>query len=315
VLSPDHFNFGPFGGGRIAVGRWLADPRFGIEAEGFALGSKGASFAGASDGTVPLRTPFFNVGPGFPAGNTSFFLADPGFASGGQAISSSLQLWGVEGNGIYRTYVRPNVSVSVLAGVRYIDLRERLSIVSNETLIPPFVFGGPGAFTGTDNFSTTNQFVGAQIGVKAQGEWGRFDGSVVAKVALGDNYQSVSINGNSLVSGVFAIPSGGAPGGVFTQLTNIGVQNRNQFAVVPEAQLQLGYKVTSGLRLFVGYDFIYMSNVVRPGNQVDTTLNFSSNPAINGPGTVLTGPARPQPLFNGSSFWAQGVTVGASLQF
>jgi hypothetical protein len=170
-----------------------------------------------------------------------------------------------------------------------------------------------GSFTGTDTFSTRNQFFGAQLGVKAEQQFGRFDGSVVGKVALGDNYQTVSINGNSVVSG-FGLPSGTTSGGIFTQETNIGQRSRNQFAVVPEAQLQLGYTISSGIRLFVGYDFIYLNNVVRPGDQVDTTLNLTGNPTLS-PGSTLTGAARPEAVFKRSSFWAQGIQFGASYRF
>jgi hypothetical protein len=312
VQSPDHLNYGPFGGGRFTLGHWLeSDPRFGLEADGFFLGSNSSGFSQMSNGSVPLRVPFFNVPPGagFPLGSSSFVLADPGFAAGGQVISSSLQFWGIEGNGLYRAYSGPGLSVSVIAGLRYLDLREGLSIASTENLLPL----GTASFTGTDNFSTRNQFFGAQLGVKAEKQIGQFDGSVVAKVALGDNYQTVSINGNSVVSG-FGLPSGTSSGGIFTQATNIGQQSRNQFAVVPEAQVQLGYTISSGIRLFVGYDFIYLSNVVRPGDQIDTTLNFTGSPVIS-PGSTLTGAARPMPLFNGSSFWAQGVKFGASYLF
>lgn len=313
LQSPDHLNYGPFGGGRFTLGHWLdSDPRFGLEADGFFLGSKSTGFSQMSDGSVPLRVPFSNVPPGagFPLGSSSFVLADPGFAAGGQVISSSLQLWSIEGNGLYRAYSGSGLSVSVIAGLRYLDLREGLSIASTENLLPL----GTASFTATDNFSTRNQFFGAQLGVKAERQFGQFDGSVVAKVALGDNYQSVSINGSSLASGAFAATPGTSSGGIFTQATNIGLQTRNQFAVVPEAQVQLGYTIWSGIRVFVGYDFIYLSNVVRPGDQIDTTLNFTGNSTIT-PGSVLTGAARPMPLFNGSSFWAQGVKFGASYVF
>jgi putative beta barrel porin BBP7 len=314
VLSPDHLNSGPFGGGRFSIGHWLpADPRFGLEVDGFFLADRSAGFSATSNGTTPLRVPFTNVPPGggFPIGPSSFVLADPGFASGGQTISSSLQLWGVEGNGLYRAFSGPGLSVSWLAGFRYFDLRENLSIVSIENQ-----FGGvtPGTYTGSDFFSTKNQFFGAQIGVKAQKQLGQFDGSAVAKVALGDNYQTVAINGNSSVVG-FGIPTATVPGGLLTQPSNIGSQSRNQFAVLPEAQLQVGYTTSSRIRFFVGYDFIYLSNAVRPGNQIDSTLNLSGNTAINGPAAAFAGAARPQPLLNGSSFWAQGVNIGASYQF
>lgn len=94
----------------------------------------------------------------------------------------------------------------------------------------------------------------------------------------------------------------------------MGQQTRNTFAVVPEVQLQAGYRLQNGVRFFVGYDFLYVSNVLRPGDQIDTTLNLTSNPAL-APGTTLTGAARPSATFNSSSLWAQGVNIGASFQF
>ncbi len=317
VLSPDHLGYGTLPGGRFTVGHWLADPRFGIEAEGFFLGSKSASFGQFSNGSPALFVPFNNPPPGagFPIGSSSFLLAFPGFAAGGQSINSSLKLWGVESNGLYRAWSNGTQSVSILAGFRYIDLREGLSIFTTEN-ITNTVPGGPLAgatFAGTDNFSTKNQFFGAQIGVKGQQQFGQFDVSGVAKVALGDNYQTISINGLSTAAGFGSPPF--SPGGIFSQTTNIGQQNRNQFAVVPQAQVEAGYRFQNGVRLFAGYDFLYISNVIRPGDQIDTTINFSSNPTIAGAGSTLTGPARPAQQFNGSSFWAQGVRLGASYAF
>jgi len=314
VLSPDHLGYGAFPGGQVSIGHWLdSDPRFGLEASGFLLGSRSAGFSETSGGTPSLRIPFTNVPPGagFPLGASAFVLADPGFAAGGQLITSSLQFWGLEGNGIYRGFSTAGLDISLLAGVRYLDLREGLSIISTESLLP----GGTGNFIGTDSFSTRNQFFGGEFGVKVQKQFDKFDASLLAKVALGDNYQTVVINGNSSVSG-FGLPTGITPGGIFSQATNIGQQSRNELAVVPEAQVQLGYRVSSAVRVFADYDFLYVSNVVRPGNQIDTTINFTGNPAISGvlPAT-LTGAARPQALFNGASFWAQGIKLGASYAF
>jgi hypothetical protein len=317
VLSPGSMNPGPFGGGEFSVGRWLADPRWGVEFSGFFLAQGNANFGVTSDGTTPLRVPFNNVPPGagFPLGSSSFVLADPGFATGGQTISTSLQLWGIDGNVLHREIASGPLSVSLLAGVRYIDLREGLSIVSTENKFGGF--GGPGNYVGTDNFTTRNQFFGAQIGVKAREQFGQFDVSGLAKIALGDNYQTVSINGSSVASGPGFVGVGGAPfspAGIFTQSTNTGQFSRNQFAVAPQVEIEGGYRLQNGVRLFVGYDFLYISNVVRPGNQIDTTINLTSNATIAPPGT-LTGAARPMPLINGSSFWAQGVKFGASYAF
>jgi Putative beta barrel porin-7 (BBP7) len=84
--------------------------------------------------------------------------------------------------------------------------------------------------------------------------------------------------------------------------------------VVPQVQAQLGYRLPLGLRVFAGYDLIFVSNVVRPGNQIDTTLNLSGSPGIT-PGGIFSGAVRPAPAFNNSSFWAQGINFGASYPF
>lgn len=315
VLSPGHLGYGALPGARFTAGHWLdANQSWGVEAEGFFLGDSTASFSDASNGTPPLRIPFTNVPPGagFPLGSSSFVLASPGFAAGGQSINSSLLFWGVESNAVFAPNLKTGpIDLSFLAGLRYLDLSEGLSIVSNETLLAP----GNGAFTGTDSFATKNRFLGPQLGVKAEMGYGPFDGFVLAKLALGDNLQSVSINGSSVVSG-FGFPATPTtfPGGVFAQSTNIGHQSRNAFAVLPEMRVQLGYKLPYGLRPYLAYDFLFLSSAVRPGNQIDTTLNLTGSPAIS-PGSTLTGAARPQPQFNSSTFWAQGIQLGLKYEF
>jgi Putative beta barrel porin-7 (BBP7) len=261
----------PSAGARFTAGHWL-DPahNWAVDVEGFFPGNRNAGFSEASgaNGSPALRVPFTNVAPGgagFPVGSSSFVLADGGFATGSQVIGASLQLWGVEDH----LGQRGPFDVTLLGGLRYLDLREGLNIVSNETLLPG-ALGAPGSFTATDGFSTRNQFFGAQIGAKAQAQMGRFDGLLLAKVALGDNYETVGVSGSSVVSafgGVFPTGGGVFPGGIFAQATNIGQQSRSQFAAVPEVQAQLGYRLPFGVRAFVGYDMIFVSNVVRPGNR------------------------------------------------
>ena len=213
VLSPSNLNYDQSAGARFTIGRWL-DPAhaWAVEAEGFFLGNQSAGFSSASSGTPSLRVPFNNVPPGvgFPLGSSSFVLAAPGFAAGGQAIGASLQLRGAEGNVLYHLGQRGSFDVSLLGGIRYLDLREGLTIVSTETLVPGAP-GAPGSFVATDGFSTRNQFFGAQIGAKAQAQMGRFDGALLAKVALGDNYETVGVSGSSITSGFGGVfPAGGA---------------------------------------------------------------------------------------------------------
>jgi hypothetical protein len=125
----------------------------------------------------------------------------------------------------------------------------------------------------------------------------------------------LDVNGVSIFTGTggFAglLPSQMA-GGIFAQPSNIGRQNRDEFAVVPALELKLSYAFTSHLRAFVGYDFLYWSRVARPGDQINQTLNLPAG----GPALLylpMAGPgARTQPSsqFNSTDFWAQGFTIG-----
>ena len=84
--------------------------------------------------------------------------------------------------------------------------------------------------------------------------------------------------------------------------------------MVPEVKVQVGYDVTNNIRVFAGYDFLYVSDVVRPGNQIDPRVNFSQQAAPVG-GGALVGPALPAAQFNHTDFWAHGVNVGLQFRY
>src|SRR4029079_4993268 len=132
-------------------------------------------------------------------------------------------------------------------------------------------------------------FYGGQLGAKGGVRLGRFTADAVMKVALGTVHESLNI------AGVKSVAAGGlliqAPVGIFTQPTNIGRYTQNAFAVVPEVQFFLGVDATSWLNLFVGYDFLYLSNALRPGQQIDRSINLTQFAGV-GP---AAGPARPEP--------------------
>jgi hypothetical protein len=68
--------------------------------------------------------------------------------------------------------------------------------------------------------------------------------------------------------------------------------------------------------VFAGYDLVYWSQVVRPGNQINHNVNLTQNAVLdpNGLGR-LVGPAQPAPLFNRSDFWAQGINLGLEVRY
>ena len=75
--------------------------------------------------------------------------------------------------------------------------------------------------------------------------------------------------------------------------------------------LAVAATVGLGASVFAGYTMLYTNNVVRPGKQIDRSINDTQSVAISeDPAARLAGPARPSFKFNGSDFWAQGVNVG-----
>jgi hypothetical protein len=207
--------------------------------------------------------------------------------------------------------------VDVLAGPRYLNLRESLTITEDTqfaqgVLAPPF--NGTHVIN-TDQFSTKNQFYGGQVGVLVEKDWGRLTLDGLFKLAVGVTHEELSIQGSQ------QFPPGTPnvdtrPGGLFALNSNIGNYSRNRFAVAPELGVTVGWYFTENLLVTVGYNLLYWSNVVRPGQQIDTNLdvnripNFFLNPRPpDVPGL------HPGVLFKDTDFWAQGITVGVRFTF
>src|SRR5439155_624080 len=80
--------------------------------------------------------------------------------------------------------------------------------------------------------------------------------------------------------------------------SNIGHYYRSTFSVVPETGIEIGYRLTPRLRGTVGYRLLYWTQVARPGNQTDRTVNPAQVQTDAGVG-IGGGPARPAlPLRN-----------------
>jgi Putative beta barrel porin-7 (BBP7) len=80
-------------------------------------------------------------------------------------------------------------------------------------------------------------------------------------------------------------------GGLYTNPNNIGTFDNCGFSVVPQLEFKLGYDLTNHLRATVGYDAMFWTNVLRPGNQISNFVGAG-------------------PLNNGSNVWVQGFNVG-----
>jgi hypothetical protein len=144
----------------------------------------------------------------------------------------------------------------------------------------------------TDRFDTRNRFWGGQLGVNAEYRYGRWSVDLTTRVAVGNTNQIVKIGGSTLTNGVVS------PGGFFAS-TNMGRFSRDRLSVVPEFGLKLGYQISEGIRANLGYNFLYWSDVARPGEHIDRAV----------------GGGRPAFSFRSSDFWVHGLTAGLEFRY
>jgi hypothetical protein len=286
--------------------------QLGIEATYFFLtdDNRSASF-GPSSGIQSIGRPFVNVGTNPPAnGQDAEIVAAPANGVNGRvAINTSNQFWGAELNLRYPITCGCNWKLDILGGFRYLNLAESLGISENLT-VTQTTPRDPTNFAVFDSFSTRNIYYGGQVGLDAECRWRRLFLGATGRVALGDMHETVNIDGGTVITG--GAGAGTFRGGLLAlNGTNIGNYTRDTFAVVPELSLRLGFYFTERLRAYVGYNVIYMSSVVRPGDQVDLHVNPSYQPNGGPP----FGAALPAFQFRATDFWAQGLTAGLEWKF
>jgi hypothetical protein len=322
VLFGGSVNQDDLSGARFTFGVWL-DPceTYGLEGSFFFLGPRTVGFSASSPGIPVLARPFFDVNPMFPPSETAEQIANPAMPpilplAGSVNVSLFSELAGFEINGIKNLCRSCCGRVDVIGGFRYLRLRDILKI--DENLVVPatpdtMAMGIAGQTTTVnDTFATRDQFYGGQLGLRWEWHWRRWQLDLTGKVALGDTHEQVDINGSTLITpGPMAMAFPQAfPGGLLAQPTNIGHHNRDRFAVVPEMGINVGYQITDRWRAFAGYNFIYWSNVARPGEQIDRTINSSQ---IGG--RPLVGVARPILAIKDTDLWAYGVNFGLEFRY
>lgn len=294
-------------GGRITLGAWLDDCQdLGLEGDYFAFESQSTGFSMASPGDPIIARPFFNAAQmGAP---DRLFIARPGLVAGSiniQAKSSDYESAGIRLRhllGASQDCCGRCVRIDVLGGYRYAGFSDDLTI--NEVEISTAQGGTTPLgtrFDLTDAFSTKNEFHGGEIGLIGSIHRGCWSLELLGKIALGNNEQTARVNGATTVA-VPGAPVVARPGGFLALPSNSGEFTNDEFTVIPEFGVNLGYSITPCCRAFVGYTFIYWSDVVRAGDQIDLTVDPSQ--LTGGVGT------RPAFEFNSTDFWAQGISAG-----
>ena len=308
---------GDFRSGVRFRGGWYTDPsRFwAIGGDYYELFEDGDSFtAGSSDYQI-LARPYYDI----VAGRESAQLVSyPSVVRGSVSVDSSTHLRSF-GINIQADAINPQNHPSQIAngcareprmdfivGYRNVQLDDSLSIFEDlEALVPP-----GGDIEVRDSFKTENSFSGIELGFVREIPMGRWWFETNSRLALGTNSQTVIIDGST------DLVEAGVPetfeGGLLAQRTNIGGHSRSEFCVVPELGVTLGFHVTPRFSINGGYSFVYISNVVRAGDQIDTDVNPGLLPVEQDP---LSGALRPRFMFRQTDFFAHGFTAGADFRF
>jgi hypothetical protein len=333
-LTRNSLDEGAMSGARFSLGYWLDEEQtLGVEVGGFFLPRQSRTIAFASDmgGNPVLAFRFLDPPVGGVSSEDAFTAAVPGIVSagppqigpysGGVGLTTSTRLWGLEANVPCQAWQCDCVRWQLLAGVRYLDLDESLDLFFERQAIPGSgamvffqgtPFPDPSAVSATDSFRTRNQFYGAQVGATGEMNFGRLFFSFGGKLAVGDLHESLSIAGASTLSQPGS-PNITVPGGLFASPSNIGRYTRDEFSVMPEVKLSIGCQVTDSIRLFLGYNLLYLNRVARPGSQFDQIVDTGAtviDPGFTGATTTF-----PRPIFGETSFWAQGLDFGVQFSY
>ena len=301
-LFPDHsVNYDILSGVRGTIGFWLNGTQtFGFEMNylWFGHASDGDVFPSASNAI--LGRPFLNT----KTGRADLFqTSDLNGTKGTIRAYSGFHVEGGEANFLLNSpSVGPNLNF--IGGFRYLQITEQLDLqqFSENDAVNVSAHS-------YDKFGTHNNFFGGQMGGRWAFDRGRFFGSITGKIAFGAMNESVNIAGGTIVNTPTRILN--ANGGVLAQTTNIGTYSRLATAFIPEATATIGYRFAPWAAGFVGYNFMYVSEVVRPGKQIDPMVNPANFPFSGGSATA----SHPSFQMRGESLWLQGINFGLKLQY
>jgi hypothetical protein len=303
---------GTFDGIRAQIGAWL-DPNhcWGVDASYLHLRQQSDSFFIQSNGvpvigrgfvdlTVRDRLIFLQLST--PTGDTAFIN-----------INAPVEMYTFDANVRRKGPSVFSDRVDYLAGVRYLNLRDGITIDSGFT-----AFDDAGALIGSvrsfESFRAANQFYGGQIGFDAHSHWGRWTLDLMGKFAMGWVHQEAEIAGFAFFDDAAGVRTNFPNQSIlYVQQSNVGSFSRDRFAVMPEILIKLGYQITPHIRACVGYDLLAVSSVQRSGAAIDPAVNPSRTQFIQ-----VREPSdlnRPAFVFQGTDFWAQGITFGLTVTY
>ncbi len=306
------------------IGAWLDDCHtWGVEFDYFAIGDASDGFSQTSNGSTILARPFYNTETGKQA---SELVAYPDVVEGTVSANASESFWSA---GVMMSYnicscdscsgcdscadpcgppLLNCCRADLLVGFRHYNLRDSLNVTEDlrDTSDEPTA---DTTYVIHDNFKASNHFYGSELGLRTKLYRGRWSLDVLTKIAIGNNHQTVTIDGTTAITAPDEATKN-YNSGILAGSTNSGKYQADSLTLIPQLGLELGYQVNNNLRAYLGYRVLYWSAVARAADQVDLNLDPRNFPPPTAGGLAF--PAYPGDV---SSFWAQAINVGGELRF
>ncbi len=313
VLGGKDVDLGWRSGGRFNLGyQFGSTHNWSLNLAYFFLPQESKKSSVSSNGSPALLVPFYNVAT---LAEDSVTIANSLQNMTGTAkIVLSNHMQGVELNaGRAIPFFDCRFRWVGLFGFRYWNFVEHWTFSTNS----PLLLESTDVYLTKDKFKTTNNFYGPQLGLEWKYLYRCFSLSVKGKVALGAMCEKLKISGRldtNDYNGFGTVLS--YTGGYFALPTNSGTTTQVKFSVIPEVYADLSYQVWHWMQLKVGYSFLYVSNLLWAGNQVNREINPSqAKTYTNGADPALVGPASPKASLHTSSLWVQGMNIGVEFSF
>jgi hypothetical protein len=287
----------PTPGGRAEVGIWGNQCQtVGIGGRFLAIGDEVHSFNLSNTSNPIIGVPLIELDP-FEVGENAILAAHPDRGPGSVAFNSTAYLYAGDAFLRFKFWEDCVHRLDLVGGYTFAKIGDGFTfdLVNTDA-------------TGTrrelrDEFAMTNRFDGASLGGLYVVRGNCWSFTMLGKCGLGTMRHTANITGttDTTANGVVTTTSGG----LFAQPTNIGRHEQSEFAIMPEMQVKVGYRIHQCLEITAGYNGLYWNRMAQAGEQVDRTLNSTQFE-----GGTLTGAPRPEFAFHLRDYWVQGITLG-----
>jgi len=297
-------------GGRLEFGLWL-DPcrRTAVGVRYLAVADATMSAEYNSDGIGFLARPFTSI-DGTVATSTAFpvinsLATQP--TTGRLALRTDSEFQA--GDVFFQWTLRQSACASFgfLAGYQIAQIDESLLIESVTVGVPPQ------SIAVSDLFDARNEFHGGIFGLRGDYRCGQFGVELLGRFGFGNMRQSIFIDGSTITTAADGSTDTRARGLLAQPETNGGSHQQDKFSFTNEAGVKLAFYPVEHLKLSLGYSLMYWSSVVRPGHEIDTSVDSRLLTALAPP---LQPPAtRPAFTFDPTDYLVHGLTLGGELRF